>query len=102
MRARAVIGSNFGDEGKGLVVDYLCKTGGEVVVRFNGGAQAGHTVVTPEGLRHVFRHFGSGTLYGVPTFLSQFFIVNPIIFFHELQDLRWASPLRSSRTRTAW
>jgi len=87
MRARAVIGANWGDCGKGLVVDYLCQTGGEVVVRFNGGANAGHTVVTPEGLRHVFHHFGSGTLYGVPTFLSQFFILNPIIFFRELGDL---------------
>jgi adenylosuccinate synthase len=87
MRARAVIGANFGDEGKGLLVDYLCGTGGEVIVRFNGGGQAGHTVATPEGLRHVFHHFGSGTLYGVPTFLSQFFICNPIIFFRELADL---------------
>lgn len=87
MKARAVIGANFGDEGKGLLVDYLCKTGGDVVVRFNGGAQAGHTVVTPEGLRHVFHHFGSGTLYGVPTFLSQFFICNPIIYFRELMEL---------------
>lgn len=87
MRARAVIGANFGDEGKGLITDYLCGTGGEVVVRFNGGAQAGHTVVTPEGLRHVFGHFGSGSLYGVPTFLSQFFICNPVLFFRELAEL---------------
>jgi adenylosuccinate synthase len=87
MLARAVIGANFGDEGKGLLVDSLCGTGGEVVVRFNGGAQVGHTVVTPEGLRHVFHHLGSGTLYGVPTFLSQFFICNPIIFFRELLEL---------------
>lgn len=87
MRARAVIGANFGDEGKGLITDYLCKTGGEVVVRFNGGAQAGHTVCTPEGLRHVFGHFGSGTLYGVPTFLSQYFVCNPILFFREMQQL---------------
>jgi adenylosuccinate synthase len=87
MKARAVIGANFGDEGKGLIVDYLCRTGGEVVVRFNGGAQAGHTVVTPEGLSHVFHHFGSGTLYGVPTFLSQYFICNPIAFFREKEAL---------------
>lgn len=87
MRARAVIDSNFGDSGKGLMVDYLCQTGGEVVVRFNGGANAGHTVVTPEGLRHVFRHFGAGSFYGVPTFLSSFFILNPILFFRELTQL---------------
>lgn len=87
-RARIVIGANFGDEGKGLVTDYLCANhGAGVVVRFNGGAQAGHTVATPEGERHVFHHFGSGTLCDVPTFLSQFFVCNPILFFKELDEL---------------
>lgn len=88
MKARVVIGSNFGDEGKGLVTDYLCATqGAGVVVRFNGGAQAGHTVVTPDGDRHVFRHFGSGTFQEIPTFLSQFFVCNPILFFAERDQL---------------
>lgn len=88
MRARAVIGASYGDEGKGLVTDYLCSQGAQVVVRFNGGAQAGHTVVTPEGQRHVFSHFGSGTLLGVPTYLSHFFVMNPILFFEERAKLR--------------
>jgi adenylosuccinate synthase len=35
-----------------------------IVVRFNGGAQAGHTVVAPDGRRHVFSHVGSGALAG--------------------------------------
>jgi len=87
MKARIVIGANFGDEGKGLVTDWLCSQGAGVVVRFNGGAQAGHTVVTPDGDRHVFRHFGSGTLLEIPTFLSQFFVCNPILFFQERQQL---------------
>lgn len=87
MTARVVIGSNFGDEGKGLVTDWLCSQGAGMVVRFNGGAQAGHTVVTPEGERHVFRHIGSGTFCGVPTFLSQFFVCNPILFFGEMKQL---------------
>jgi len=89
VRARVVIGANFGDEGKGLFTDFLCATqGADVVVRFNGGAQAGHTVITPDGRRHVFHHFGSGSFEGVPTFLSQFFVCNPILFFKELDDLR--------------
>lgn len=88
MRARAVIGANFGDEGKGLVVDYLCATqGAGMVVRHSGGANAGHTVVTPSGQRHVFHHFGAGALCGVPTFLSSFFTLNPILFFKEIDDL---------------
>jgi len=87
MRARIVIGANFGDEGKGLMTDHLCAQGAGVVVRFNGGAQAGHTVVTPDGDRHIFRHFGSGTLLEIPTFLSQFFVCNPILFFTERDQL---------------
>jgi adenylosuccinate synthase len=88
MRAQAVVGANWGDEGKGLVVDWLCSKGDVgVVVRFNGGAQAGHTVVTPGGDRHVFRSIGSGSFYGVPTFLSSFVSVNPIAFFLELKQL---------------
>jgi adenylosuccinate synthase len=88
MRARVVIGANFGDEGKGLMVDYLCATeGAGMVVRFNGGGQAGHTVVTPAGDRHVFRHFGSGTFAGVPTFLSQFFVCNPLVAMREAKQL---------------
>ena len=86
--ARAVIGANYGDEGKGLVTDYLCaKEGAGIVVRFNGGANAGHTVVTPDGRRHVFSHFGSGSFAGVPTYLSEYFIINPVCFFREGAEL---------------
>ena len=87
MRARAVIGASFGDEGKGLVTDYLCSQGAGMVVRFNGGAQAGHTVVTPDCRRHVFSHVGAGAFCGVPTFLSQFFVCNPLLYFRELDTL---------------
>jgi adenylosuccinate synthase len=62
--------------------------GAEAVVRFNGGANAGHTVVLPDGVRHVHRHFGSGTLRGIPTYLSEFFVCNPILFFNELKELQ--------------
>jgi adenylosuccinate synthase len=88
MKNRVVIGANFGDEGKGLTTDWLCsKHKPDYVVRFNGGAQAGHTVVTPEGKRHVFSHFGSGTFLGIPTILSRFFVVNPLLFWHEMKKL---------------
>ena len=46
-RAYAVIGANFGDEGKGLMTDLFCRTDSSVInIRSNGGAQAGHTVCT--------------------------------------------------------
>ncbi len=87
--ARAVIGAQFGDEGKGRVTDYYAaEVGGNgIVIRCNGGAQAGHTVVTPDGLRHVFSHVGSGAFAGAATFLSRFFVSNPILFRKEMDAL---------------
>lgn len=82
--AKAVIGAGYGDEGKGLMTDYHAAAGASVVVRSNGGAQAGHTVTTRSGIRHVFHHIGSGAFADVPTHLSRFFIVNPIVFKDEL------------------
>jgi adenylosuccinate synthase len=91
MRNKVVIGANFGDEGKGLMTDYFVSQfhGECFVVRFNGGAQAGHTVVTPEGERHKFSHFGSGSLLGAPTYLSRFFLVNPVLFMRELEEFNF-------------
>jgi len=80
----AVIGANFGDEGKGLMTDYFCSQNkNSLNVRFNGGAQAGHTVVAPDGRKHIFSHIGSGTFCGTDTYLSEFFIINPIMFMKE-------------------
>lgn len=89
MKAVAVIGAGFGDEGKGAMVDRLAAPYGEdaLVVRFNGGAQAGHTVVAPDGRRHVFSHFGAGSFSGAPTWLSRFFAVNPILHRKEAERL---------------
>jgi adenylosuccinate synthase len=88
MKASVVIGANWGDEGKGLMTDYLCrKNGADVVIRFNGGANAGHTVVTPEGQRHIFSHIGSGYYAGADTYLSEYFILNPILFRSEYESL---------------
>src|SRR5512144_1318791 len=85
----AVIGANFGDEGKGHITDYLAAKDplNTLVVRFNGGAQAGHTVVDPKGRRHVFHHFGSGTYAGAGTYLSSYFVVNPMVFVPEFDKL---------------
>lgn len=83
--AKVVIGANWGDEGKGLLCDYYASPTA-TVVRFNGGAQAGHTVCRG-GVRHVFHHFGSGTLRGAGTYLSRFFINNPILYFREMATL---------------
>ena len=88
-KAYAVIGANFGDEGKGLMTDYFSRISSESVldVRFNGGCQAGHTVVDADGKRHVFSHIGAGTFSGADTYLSEFFIVNPMLFMREYEVL---------------
>ena len=84
---KIVLGLGFGDEGKGRTVSYLCsQTEDPIVVRFNGGHQAGHTVVH-EGKRHVFSSFGSGTLQGVPTFWSRFCTVCPMSYMEEYRTL---------------
>lgn len=82
-----VIGACFGDEGKGSTVNYLCKQSDKpLVVRFNGGHQIGHTVVENE-IKHVFSNFGSGTLVGAPTYVSEFCTVDPIGVKNELSVL---------------
>jgi adenylosuccinate synthase len=82
----------YGDAGKGTVVDWLCSPCGgravHTVVRFNGGAQAGHNVVTTDGRHHTFAQFGSGTFTpGVRTHLSRFVLVDPLALAAEAAHL---------------
>jgi len=86
MKISAVVGMNYGDEGKGHIVNYLSDAR-TLNVRFNGGAQAGHGVKTSSGQEHIFHHFGSGTLRGARTLFAPHFIVNPLMFFKELKEL---------------
>ena len=93
---KVIIGANFGDEGKGVMTEYTCRTSEKpIVIRFNSGSQAGHTVVTEDGIRHVFGHFGSGTFCNVPTYLSKYFVVNPLTFLKERDELirKGANPI---------
>ncbi|MFI5909404.1 adenylosuccinate synthetase [Dactylosporangium sp. NPDC051541] len=84
-----VVDLGFGDCGKGTTVDYLCATRDiETVVRFNGGAQAAHTVVLADGRKHTFAQFGSGSLRpGVRTHLSRFMVVDPLALVTEAEHL---------------
>lgn len=83
-----VIGANYGDEGKGLVTNYLTtKYDSGIILLNNGGAQRGHTVETKNGFRHVFHHFGSTVN---PNFISHCtfnYIVNPAICMQEYYEL---------------
>ena len=87
----------WGDEGKGSIIEALTRQlGAKLVVRHNGGAQAGHNVVLSDGRSHCFSQFGAGTLAGARTHLSKFMIVNPIALLneaHALTHLGVRSPL---------
>lgn len=87
MKAYAVVGANFGDEGKGMATAKLAfDNPGSLVVRSAGGGQASHSVEFL-GKRHAFRHIGSGTWQGAATYLAKEFIANPIILAKEVSTI---------------
>ena len=68
---RAVIGKGFGDEGKGLCVDYFCaKEPDSLVIKHNGGAQSGHTVETGDK-RFIFHQLSAGSFRRSDTFWAE-------------------------------
>jgi adenylosuccinate synthase len=87
--AFVVVDLGFGDAGKGLLTDYLVRaTGAAWVVRFNGGAQAGHNVVTADGRQHTFSQFGAGSFVpGVRTYLARDVVVHPTALASEARYL---------------
>lgn len=92
MKTQIVLGTFFGDEGKGSTVQWLCKKAidrGEkpLVIRYSGGSQAGHRIVC-NGIEHVCSSFGGGTLLGVPTYLNQNVMIDPISTKIELEELQ--------------
>jgi adenylosuccinate synthase len=87
-QAIVLVGLGFGDCGKGSVTDFLTrKHEARTVVRFNGGAQAGHNVVTSDKKHHTFSQFSSGTLAGAETYLSRYMVVNPLLLQYEEEHL---------------
>jgi adenylosuccinate synthase len=85
----SITGLGFGDCGKGLFTDALCRlTAAHTVVRFNGGAQAGHNVVTADGRHHTFSQFGAGSLSpDVVTILAEPVAVHPTALLAEARHL---------------
>jgi adenylosuccinate synthase len=89
MKAIVTVGLGFGDEGKGATVDDLARRfNADLVVRYCGGAQAGHNVQLPDGRRHTFSQFGAGTLAGVPTYLGPRMVISPSTMLPEANHLR--------------
>ena len=86
-RTDVIVGVQWGDEGKGRVVDALAGRSG-VVVRYQGGANAGHTVVV-EDEKYVFHLLPSGILYpGKLCVIGNGVVIDPETLFEELDDLK--------------
>lgn len=91
-QVKIVIGANYGDEGKGLMSRYFskkfldegCDT---VTVLHNGSAQRGHTADYEDGSRHVFHNFGAGAKDGAATYYADTFMVHPMDFAREVNEL---------------
>lgn len=86
MTGVVVIGSQWGDEGKGKIVDWLAERA-NVVVRFNGGHNAGHTLVI-DGVSYKLSLLPSGVVRGKFSLIGSGVVVDPKHFVFELETLR--------------
>jgi adenylosuccinate synthase len=86
MPVAAVIGAQWGDEGKGKIVDMLAEKA-KYVVRFSGGDNAGHTVVNPLG-EFKLRLTPSGIFYpGTTSIIGNGVVINPAVLLSEIEEL---------------
>lgn len=82
-----VVGTQWGDEGKGKIIDYLAHQA-DVVIRYSGGENAGHRIQV-DGQQYDFHLVPSGLLNdGSKVLLGTGMVVNPQSLFHELETLR--------------
>jgi adenylosuccinate synthase len=91
MSVTVLVGLGWGDEGKGRVIDFLAPTH-HIIVRFNGGANAGHTVVV-DGITFRFHLLPSGMLYPEKTcVVAHGVVLDPARLVQELAEVRQAKP----------
>jgi adenylosuccinate synthase len=80
-----IVGAQWGDEGKGKVVDLLARES-DIVARYQGGPNAGHTVIA-DGEKWKFHHMPSGILSGKTCVLGAGVVIDPETFVRELDGL---------------
>lgn len=82
----AVVGANWGDEGKGKITDMLGEQS-DIIVRFQGGANAGHTIVNPYG-KFALHTLPSGVFYGhTVSIIGNGVALDIPKLFHEIQEV---------------
>ncbi len=87
MQSLVIVGAQWGDEGKGKVVDFLAQDA-DVVVRYAGGNNAGHTVVV-KGRKTILHLLPSGVLHrGKVGMLGNGMVVDPAVLLEEIEGLR--------------
>ncbi len=87
MPAIVVIGTQWGDEGKGKIVDHLAEKA-DVVVRYQGGNNAGHTVVV-NGIQHKLHLLPSGILFpGCLCIIGNDVVIDPEVLLQEMNTMR--------------
>jgi adenylosuccinate synthase len=87
MSSVVVVGTQWGDEGKGKIVDLLTRYA-DYIVRFQGGNNAGHTLVV-QGQQYIFHIIPSGILYEEKTcMIGNGVIIDPAVLLKEIETLR--------------
>ena len=87
MSSVVVIGAQWGDEGKGKIVDYLAQKA-NAVVRYSGGSNAGHTVVVDD-VAYKLRLLPSGVLYKDKiNILGNGVVINPAVVLQEIAGMK--------------
>ena len=83
---KAIVGANWGDEGKGKITDMLAKES-DIVIRFQGGANAGHTIINNYG-KFALHTLPSGVFYNhITNVIGNGVALNIPVLFHEIKEL---------------
>ena len=83
---KAVVGANWGDEGKGKITDMMAETA-DIIIRFQGGANAGHTIVNNYG-KFALHSLPSGVFYGHTTnIIGNGVALNVPVLFNEIKSI---------------
>jgi len=82
-----VLGAQWGDEGKGKIVDFLAKDA-DIIARYQGGNNAGHSIVV-DNEKYIFHLIPSGILYPEKKcIIGNGVVISPKVLFDEIDDLR--------------
>ena len=87
MKSDVILGLQWGDEGKGKIVDFLSSKY-DVVARFQGGPNAGHTLEFDD-IKHVLHQVPSGIFRNnTKNIIGNGFVLDPVVFKKEIEELK--------------